>query len=122
MKETILAPRQGLYPLFKCSGFDSGTRTKLNVARNRGKHVLRATQQGDVRKRNSVSNTTGTLPAMQQGEVPTHTNQTKNTATCTKNKTQWFCSWEVVLALVLVGILVHSVGGPVGGMSVSCGL
>jgi hypothetical protein len=29
-------------------------------------------------------------------------NQTKNTAICTKNETQWFCSWEGVLALAVI--------------------
>jgi hypothetical protein len=96
--------RQGLYPLFKRSAFHRGTCTKLNAVSNRGKCVPQATQQGDVHEQNAASNLTGRLPATQQGDAQTHHNQTKNTAICAKNESQWFCSWEVVLALV--GILV----------------
>jgi hypothetical protein len=44
-------------------------REKLNAASNRGKHVTGATQQGEVWEQNSVSNTTGMLPATQLGDV-----------------------------------------------------
>jgi hypothetical protein len=93
-------------------------RTKLNNASNRGKHVPQVAQLGDVRKQNTASNATGTLPATRQGDAQKHNNQTKNRAICAKNETQWFCSWEVVL--VLVGI--WFMGGHVGGIAVSCGL
>jgi hypothetical protein len=134
MRETILAPRQGLYPLFKRSSFDRGMHIKLNAGSNKGKRaplatrqggvheqnavirgkrreqrdrrncMLQATQQGGVHEHNATSNATEMLPAMRQGDAQTHSNQKKNTAVCANNETQWFYSWEVVL--VLAGILV----------------
>jgi hypothetical protein len=117
MKEKILVPRKGLHPLFKRSAFDRGMRTKLNAVSNRGKGAVSNTTGRHAQTkcckpwdRDAASNMTRGCVNMQKTSIDSDLarkmkhNGFVHRRSCWRLRGFWF------------------MGGPVGGMAVSCGL